>query len=126
MLSYNTRNDFANAEQRTGYDALMAGLTMKAAGLVFVQNGNGYRKATHGEQQGILMAETDQAVAEYTGKISGVKFADLLADSDIDLDGFDWDGYADSECTCTPLSVMACPACLNRSAARWDPMDIPF
>lgn len=126
MTSYTTRTQFANAEQRNGYEAAHAGLTFDHVGLTFIGSGNTYRLPTGSELQGILMARSD------------IDLAERLASSTIDLDAisfdaidaeplpaFPWDAYADSVCTCTPNSVMACPACMDAIEARWGD-EVPF
>lgn len=128
MQSYNTRTQFANAEQRNGYELAQAGMTFDHVGLTFVGAGNVYRLALGDELQGILMARSDISVAE------------ALANSNIDLDAisfdtvyeplprFSWDAYADAVCTCYDLPdgrAHVCANCLDASAARWGD-DIPF
>jgi len=129
MLSYNTRTQFANAEQRNGYEAAQAGLTFDHVGLTFVGAGNVYRLALGSELQGILMARSDIALAE------------RLASSSIDLDAisfdaidaeplprYSWDAYADAVCTCYDLPdgrAHVCGNCLDKSAARWG-VEVPY
>jgi hypothetical protein len=125
MSSYNTRSEFANADQRFGYEAVIAGAIAKAAGLTLIKSNGSYRLPHWPEQQGIAMAENDIAIAE---RLAAGAF-DLDAISfwaeQEPLEAFPWDAYADAVCTCRPDSVMACPACLDASAARWGD-EIPF
>lgn len=125
MTSYNTRPEFASAAQRYGYDAVVSGSIAKAGGLILIKDGGSYRLPHWPEQQGIAMAENDIAIAERLAAGGFDLDAIEFGAAQEPLEAFPWDAYADAVCTCQPDSVMACPACLDASAARWG-SDIPF
>lgn len=120
MLSYSISTPAANIEiGASEYVAalLRAGHTADAQQAMQVQFAEGVRAAINGWP----VYDWDPAAR----RLGYLALAEGLAASDIDLDGFEWDAWADSECSCTPNSVMACPACLDAIEARYG-SDIPF
>ena len=131
MSSYTTSAYDATPEISRGYNAVVNGTYRVGNGTAELRDYDDapLREASVFEANGIIRALDDI----YHGKLTNyssetarmLELAARAAASDIDLDGFDWDGWADSVCTCTPNSVMACPACLDAIEARYG-NDIPF
>lgn len=120
MLSYSISTPAANIQiGASEYVAalLRAGHIADAQQAMRVQFAEGQRAAINGWP----VHEFDPAAR----RLGYLALAEGLASSDIDLDGFEWDAWADGECTCTPLSVTACPACLGAIEARYGG-DVPF
>lgn len=105
MSSYTFRTQFANSEQRYGYDMTLADRTIKAAGLTFIKDGDIYRLPTHSEDQGILMAQGDMIAAKVLAMDASelTALATELADSDIDLDDHRWPWDDDDEAWMTEV-----------------------
>jgi hypothetical protein len=131
MTSYNTSGYDASAEIATGYNAVIFGTYRISNGSVSVRDYDDtpLREANVYETIGITRALDDiytGTLTEYSAETR--RMLDLaagLADSSIDLDGSEWDAWADSVCTCRPDSVMACPACLDAIEARYGD-EVPF
>jgi len=133
MAFYNTFSEFASAAEAWMPGELVEELYGKHAAKAgnVRQNGSGYmildggwRKATDLENAGIerQIERFAEALAAF-----GCDPDDAAADywdarSD---DRIDWDGYADTVCTCKPNDVMACPACLDRIDATYGE-EIPY
>lgn len=100
MTSYTARTQFANSEQRFGYDMALADRILKAEGLTFIKDGSSYRLPTHSEDQGILMAQGDMIAAKVLTMDASelTALAAELAASDLDLDDdhrWPWDDEDD-------------------------------
>lgn len=130
MQSYNTSGYDASVEIMTGYQAVIDG-RYSVNGSVSVRDYDDtqLRQASVFEAKGIMQA-LDAIVAgtltEYSAETRRMLDASAtLALAEALADSIGWDAYADSVCTCRPDSGLACPACLDASAARWGD-EIPF
>ena len=134
MSSYTTSAYDATPEIGRGYNAVVNGTYRIATGSVSLRDYDDtpLREASVYEANGIIRALDDI----YTGKLTEYssetrRMLDLAAGlvaSDIDLDGFDIDGWADGVCTCYDLPdgrAHVCGNCLDASAARWG-NEVPF
>lgn len=126
MSSYNTFGYDASAEIMTGYQAVIDG-RYSVNGSVSIRDYDDtpLREASVFETKGILQA-LDAITAGTLTEYSADTYHMLNASAALATTGsFEWDAYANSVCTCRPDSGLACPACLDRSAARWGD-EIPF
>ena len=123
MSFYTNTNDGVNwptevTEFANGKAAAIAGAVRK--------NGSGYlihcadeieRTFWHGEWR---PASPDETEGIKTGQERLAEAVAYFTD-----ESMDWDAYADTVCTCNPLTVSACPACLDAIEAMYGD-EIPY